>query len=129
MIRGILDKSFIEANVQKERIIAVTDNTNIRRKKNASQVISGWSDKISLFQSNNFFKTRKVVQKNGNRFLLSNEFLFVATCLDVKTQDSALVVADPKQKFYTFAKVDMPMKRFKEHSYTILDTSEGQVFI
>lgn len=23
----------------------------------------------------------------------------------------------------------MPMKRFKEHSYTILDTSEGQVFI
>ena len=96
MIRGILDKSFIDANVQKERIIAVTDNTNIRRKKNASQVISGWSDKISLFQSNNFFKTRKVVQKNGNRFLLSNEFLFVATCLDVKTQDSALVVADPK---------------------------------
>jgi hypothetical protein len=74
----------------------------MKRAPNSNQVITGWSDRISLFQSNNFFKTKKVVAKYGNRFLLSNEFLFVATCLDVKTQDSALVVADPKQKFYEF---------------------------
>ena len=39
------------------------------------------------------------------------------------------MVASPLAKVYNFKTVDMPMKRFKEHSYTILDTSEGQVFI
>ena len=40
-----------------------------------------------------------------------------------------MVLANPMDKFYRFRELDMPIKRFKEHSYTILDTSEGQVFI
>lgn len=30
---------------------------------------------------------------------------------------------------YNFSEVEMPTKRLKEHSYTILDTSESQVFL
>jgi len=44
-------------------------------------------------------------------------------------QDVQLMVADPKARTYSFAETELPLKRFKDHSYTILDMSEDQVFL
>lgn len=38
------------------------------------------------------------------------------------------MVADPNESSYNFKYVELP-ETLKEHSYTILDTSEGSVFI
>ncbi len=63
----------------------MADKESIRRKKYENQTMLGWTDKISLFSSNNFFKTRKEIVLNGNRFLISKQFFFVAKVMDVKT--------------------------------------------
>lgn len=46
-----------------------------------------------------------------------------------ETQDVALLVSNPLEPKYNFKEVKMPMRRLKEHSYTILDTSEGRIFL
>jgi len=38
-------------------------------------------------------------------------------------------VSRANSKFLEFAKVNMPIKDLKEHSYTILDTTEGQIML
>jgi len=40
----------------------------------------------------------------------------------------SLLVADPNEKDYKFRNAELP-SNLKEHSYTILDTSDGHVFV
>jgi len=67
--------------------------------------------------------------KHGNKFLISPKYLFVATVANEETQDVVLKVTEPHNSHYNFSDVQLPMKRLKDHSYTILDSSEGQVFL
>jgi len=67
--------------------------------------------------------------KGGNKFLISNQYIFVAKAEDFKTQDVTLWLSNTMDASFEFKQVDVPMKRLREHSYTILDTQEGQVFL
>lgn len=49
--------------------------------------------------------------------------------VDEASQEVGLVVSNPNLYRYDFKEVELPQKHFKEHSYTILDTTEGQVFL
>jgi len=84
---------------------------------------------VHLSYSDDFFKTFKIIVKFGNKFLLSKNYFFVAYVINEETQDVALVVSDPTLANYEFSEVKMPMRRLKEHSYTILDTTAGQIFL
>ena len=79
--------------------------------------------------SDDFFKTFKIIVQYGNKFLLSKNYFFVAYVINEETQDVALVVTDPANPNYEFSEVKMPMRRLKEHSYTILDTTEGRIIL
>ena len=79
--------------------------------------------------SDDFFKTYKILVQYGNKFLLSKNYFFVAYVINEETQDVSLVVSEPQSPNYNFIEVKMPMRRVKDHSYTILDTSEGRIFI
>ena len=79
--------------------------------------------------TDDFFKTTHRLSSQGNKFLLTNKYLFIAKVVDEDSQDVTLQIADPKSKIYELKEVQMPVKRLKDHSYTILDSSEGQVFL
>lgn len=93
------------------------------------QKISGWSEKVHLSFSDNFFKTRKMLVMYGNKFLVTDNFIFVAKVISEETQDVSLMVANPNDPNYKFSEATLPMRRLKDHSYTILDSSEKQVFL
>ncbi|KAF4720817.1 Sorl1p, partial [Perkinsus olseni] len=58
----------------------------------------------------------------GNKFLISNGFIFVAKLVDKRSQSVKLMVsADGGDRFEA---ARLPVK-LEEKSYTILDTSEG----
>ncbi len=64
----------------------------------------------------------------GNKFLIADYFLYVAFVHHESSQDVSLKVANSNSKDYNFKDVVLPFKRMSEHSYNLLDSSEGQVF-
>jgi hypothetical protein len=111
--------------VPKERII-VSHEANAK----GNQKLSGWSEKIQVSQSDDFFKTpAKVIVPKGNKFLITKGFFFVVQVSDEALQDVLLLVGPSKKNVYELNQVTLPNQRLREHSYTILDTTEGQVFL
>ena len=111
-------------NVPKERILLAHEPQG-----KGHQNIVGWSKAVYLSYSDDFFKSFHNIVNHGNKFLLSEHYLYVAYVVDEASQEVALKVADPNSRVYRFRDVELPLKHFKEHSYTILDSKEGQVFL
>ena len=65
----------------------------------------------------------------GNKFMVTPHYLFVAQAFDSTTQESRLLVSDSWIKKYEFKELDLSFNKFKEHSYSFLDTSEASVFL
>lgn len=89
-----------------------------------------WSSKYSVLYSDNLFKTQpKVLMKKGNRFAMSTHFLFIAKVKSEKRQEVQLYVTRTGSKKYKLLPVKLPFPLLKQHSYTILDYTNRQVFI
>ena len=73
--------------------------------------------------------TSKVAVYKGNKFLLNQNYIFVAQAFDQETQETRLLVANSTQSTYEFKEIDLSFKQFKEHSYSFLDSSENSVFL
>ena len=71
-------------------------------------------------------KSSKVGLYKGNKFLLTQNFLFVAQALDHISQETTLHVALSSIPNYEFKQIEFSMK---ERSYNILDTDQNSVFI
>jgi hypothetical protein len=95
-------------------------------KKTGNQKFGYWDADINFVRSDDFFKTNKVKVKHGNRFLFTAKFLFVAQ-VNPKRQ-SEVVLRMSSDGAATFVKAQLPYA-IKQHSYTILDTSEDSVFL
>jgi len=61
--------------------------------------------------------------------MLTKNYLFVAQVVDQESQEVILLAANSIHKNYDLQAIETNSKRFKEHSYTFLDTSEGSVFL
>ena len=61
--------------------------------------------------------------------LVSKNYLFVAQVVDQESQEVILLSANSNIKNYDLQPIETNSKRFKEHSYTFLDTTEGSVFL
>ncbi len=71
-------------------------------------------------------KTSKVALYKGNKFLLTNTYLYVAQALDHVSQETKLHVSFSNFSSYEFKEIDFNVK---EHSYHLLDMTENSVFI
>jgi Na+-transporting methylmalonyl-CoA/oxaloacetate decarboxylase gamma subunit len=121
---GITDESHIKAGVPKERIL-VTHEPRGR----GDQHHSGWNYKIDFIYSDDFFKTRRNAAHKGNKFMITKNYLFVAQVVDQESQEVVLLGSASDHKEYDLQPIETNMKKFREHSYTFLDTSEGSVFL
>lgn len=94
--------------------------------KKGSQKFGFWDKGIDFVMSTDNFKTEKVLVRHGNRFLFTSKFLFIAQVNPKRQTEVVLQISKDGTKSFTVG--NMPYK-IKQHSYTILDTSEGQVFL
>ena len=91
-----------------------------------NQPFGVWSNKASMIRSDDLGKTKYTLLPRGNRFLFLEKFLFVAVVnLHHETQVNLYVSSEGGR---IFNKARLPFQ-LTEHSYTILDTSEGSVFL
>jgi hypothetical protein len=65
-------KSLSEKIPEKRILLAYEPNGS------GHQKLSGWNMKTHLYFSDDLFKTKTIVVNQGNKFLLTNNFLFVA---------------------------------------------------
>lgn len=107
----------------KERIL-VSHQAKINPKKSDD----GWSYKVDLYYSDDFFVSKKLALHKGNKFIISQKYLFVAQVEDQENQEVTLMVSDSRLPEYHFKNVKLPLS-LKEHSYSITDTSEDSVFL
>lgn len=124
MFRGIYDKTHIDRGIPKERILLTYEPKGRGDQKNI-----GWNYKIDFVYSDDFFKTKFVGAHKGNKFMLTRNYLFVAQVADQATQDVLLLVSNATDKKYNLLPIETGNRRFSEHSYTFLDTTEGSVLL
>ena len=97
------------------------------RTKKGNQRFGYWDKNIDFVRTDDFFKTpAKVLVKHGNRFLFTKKFLFVAQVNPLRDTEVDLQMSSDGAN--TFLRGTLPYK-IKQHSYTILDTSEDTVFL
>ena len=120
----MLDENQIKNGIPKERILMTHEANNKGSQKN-----SGWNYKIDFVYSDDFFKTMKIGAHKGNKFILTNQYLFLAQVLDQDVQEVMLLTANSNEKSYNFQHVELGKNKLREHSYTFLDTSANSVFI
>lgn len=100
-----------------------------------SQQFGVWSRDIHLYASRDFFRTRTVLVPHGNRFLFGDfAYLFVEALDTASDSHEAVRLHIARDNSTTdlpvFHTAQLPGHlHLTERSYTILDTSEGSVFL
>ena len=75
-------------------------------------------------------KTDFVVDPKAYRFYISEKFLYLLRIEDLENQQFSLGISHiHKLGKSTSEQVKVPIKRFKDHSFTVLDSSYDQIFI
>ena len=115
--------SYLQAIIPKERIY-VTYIPNA----SGNQYLKGWSDKVDFVKSDDFFKTRTVLVPRGNRFIVSARYVLVAQATKEDSSEVQLLTSS-ERNLEVFYQAELPIKQVSDHSYTLLDTSEGSMFI
>ena len=87
---------------------------------------SGWSDAIDFYYMTSPTGTTHRLVDHGNKFLISNQYIFVAKVRDTKKQTVFLLVSRDGGR--TFKEAKLPVS-LEEKSYSILDTSQESVII
>lgn len=87
--------------------------------------MSGWSENVDVSYSDDFFSTSKTLLKNGNKFLMTKNFMFLAQVTNEKKQDVQLQIAEANSKNYVIYKAVIPTTNLKQSSYTVLDATEN----
>lgn len=100
--------------------------TRHKNRNGHQQRFSGWSKDVDFVKTDNFGKNVDVLVKQGNKFLISNGYIFVARLNDVIKQTVNMMVSTDGGK--TFNKANLP-ENIHEKSYTVLDTSEGAIML
>jgi Sortilin, neurotensin receptor 3,/Sortilin, neurotensin receptor 3, C-terminal len=94
-----------------------------------NQKFGMWDKDIHFYASHDYFKTNKMMVAHGNRFLFGqHNYLFVAAVNPVQESEVSLMVSSEEGLDKKFIAALLPVD-LTEHSYTILDTSEGSVFL
>lgn len=120
---GVARADFPE-EIPRERIILARN-----KKAEGNQSLIEWSRDIDIIVSDDFFKTFSVLVLQGNKFMISSTFFFVARVIKESSQEVELTISPSKVQDYKFHGAELPFSLLEEFSYTILDTEENQVFL
>lgn len=94
-----------------------------------NQEFGSWNSKVHFVRTSNYFRTVDRIIDRGNRFIFSEgSFLFVAQVHESNPNQVVLRINQDNATSSHFHQAEIP-EGLSEHSYTILDTSEGSVFL
>ena len=94
-----------------------------------NQALSSWNTDTSLYYSDNFFETRELLVNAGARFMITPSYMFVAKVTNAVSKEISLLISQPYSALgYQFDVIDAD-ENLMEHSYTVLDTAQIQVFM
>lgn len=113
----------LQANIPNERVY-VTYIPNA----SGHQYLKGWSNKVDFVRSDDYFASKTVLVPRGNKFIVSSRYVLVAQVTEEDSTEVQLLVSN-ERNLELFYKAELPMKRMTDHSYTLLDTSEGSMFL
>ena len=100
--------------------------THFRYNSGDQPKLTMWSQGVDFSYSDDGGYTSVKVVDQGNKFAMADGYIFVAKLKDPKSQTVSLEVSSDGAKSYRTARLPISLD---EHSYTILDTSEGGVII
>ena len=99
--------------------------THFRDKSSKQLMLTRWMEGVDLVSTDDLGKTTTVHVENGNKFVISEQYMLVAKLKDIKSQSVQLMVS---KDGHTFRRAIIPTP-LAEKSYTVLDASEGLVVI
>lgn len=79
--------------------------------------------------SDNAFENYIVLSPKGYRFFLTNEFLYVLEAEDLVERRFSLKISPNYYRDYKLSIVELPIQRLKDHSFTILESTDSSIFI
>lgn len=88
--------------------------------------IRGWSTHVDFYQLKSPSSSPKRLVDQGNKFLISKDFIFVAKVASVEDQTTTLMVSTDGARSFNAAQLPAQLE---EKSYTVLDASEGAVIL
>jgi len=91
--------------------------------------IPQWTDKYSIYSTDNFFTQSKLIIKRGSRFALSKHFLYIAQVDEHDSREVQLWVTKSTDPDYKMIAVKLPFPLLRQVSFTVLDMSFRQTFI
>lgn len=100
-------------------------------KKEGHQSSDKWIEEAEIAYSDDYFKNKTVLVPGGNKFLISEHFLFAIEVRDAAKEEIRFLVADAMVPNYKFAPIELSsnIKNLKEHSYTLLEYGKDRVFL
>merc|ERR1719159_830196 len=96
--------------------------THFRQKKGDQPKLYAWSDNVDFACTDVAGSRINRLMPHGNKFMVSNSFIFVAKLKDQASQTVNLMVSADGGISFKLAKLPQDLE---ERSYTVLDTSEG----
>lgn len=120
----VVQYSWGDPKTRKEDAIFFTHFT--RGKSFPQPRVGGWSDYVHFGMVPKPGASPKRLVSQGNKFLVSNGYIFVAKLLDSERQTVTLMVSTDGGSSFKAAKLPVELQ---ERSYTILDTSENSVML
>ena len=100
--------------------------SHFRTKSGHQQRLTLWNTGVDFVYSDDEGESMHTVVQHGNKFLVSNGYIFVAKVRDAEEQTVTLEVSSDGANRFRTARLPIDIG---EKSYTILDTSEGGVII
>lgn len=100
--------------------------THFKNKKGDQPKLYSWTDNVDFSWTDDAGVRIHQALKHGNKFMISNSFIFVAKLKDKAAQTVALMASADGGE--TFRAAQLP-ENLDEKSYTVLDTSEGAVML
>lgn len=85
--------------------------------------------KTRILYSDNFFLNYIIISPKGYRFFMTTEFLYVLEVEDIIEKKFSLKICPNYYREYKLSSVELPIQRLKDHSFTILDSTETSIFI
>ena len=122
---GVLNNNHILKGIPKTRVL-VTYMPRGRGNQDKRQKMSYKNDFV---YSDDFFDTKITGVRKGNKFLLTQNDLYVSEVIDQEKQIVQILHADANQLRYEFEPIITNQNKYMEHSFNFLDTSEDIMFL
>ena len=109
------------------RVFVTRDATNTKH-QNSSKKLS-WSTEIDLYYSDDFFKSTPVMAlENGNTIIKTPQYMFVS-CSHADQIRVQVYTSTYRTGFTDLRKARLPRDALTTTTFTLMDTSEDQVFL